>query len=74
MLLVSRPESLGVICGMVYLICMFLFIPMPFVSKWMTDDDITSFPHHEVISAIFASNLLYELFHNLNHWETLSVS
>ena len=42
----SRPESLGVVAGAVYLIMMFVFIPVPFW-KPLTDDE-PEFPHHEV--------------------------
>ena len=49
------PESLGIICGTVYLICMFLFIPIPFVTKWMEHDgnDIL-FPHNEFVEFVTA--------------------
>ncbi len=34
---------------MVFLICMFLFIPIPFVSKWIAQgEENGEFPHHEV--------------------------
>eukprot|EP00794_Sanderia_malayensis_P011183 gene11183-12357_t len=49
------PESLGVICGMVFLICMFLFIPIPFVSKWIAQGSGNGgFPHHEFVEFIAA--------------------
>jgi len=44
-----RPESLGVICGTVFLICMFLFIPVPFVTRWFGAENVDAkFPHNEV--------------------------
>ncbi|CAH1796753.1 unnamed protein product [Owenia fusiformis] len=44
------PESAGVICGTVFLIVLFLFIPVPFY------DQLTSklFPHHEFVELIAA--------------------
>lgn len=50
------PESMGVVCGTVFLICMFLFIPIPFVTKWMQQQDIESsvFPHNEFVEFIAA--------------------
>lgn len=52
---VEVPESLGVVCGTVYLICMFLFIPIPFVTKWMEQEgkDVV-FPHNEFVEFIAA--------------------
>ncbi|CAG8544252.1 13554_t:CDS:2 [Funneliformis caledonium] len=50
------PESMGVICATVYLICLFLFIPFPFM-EWFTGKGIISrseefhvptFPHHKL--------------------------
>ncbi|RHZ64107.1 hypothetical protein Glove_326g188 [Diversispora epigaea] len=51
------PESMGIICATVYLICLFLFIPFPFM-EWFTDKGkvITrreefhspTFPHHKL--------------------------
>ncbi|CAG8841860.1 9668_t:CDS:2, partial [Racocetra persica] len=49
------PESMGVICATVYLVCLFLFIPFPFM-EWFTGKGIIShteefqkptFPHHK---------------------------
>ncbi|XP_066913004.1 UDP-N-acetylglucosamine--dolichyl-phosphate N-acetylglucosaminephosphotransferase-like isoform X1 [Clytia hemisphaerica] len=51
------PESLGVICGTVFLICMFLFIPVPFVTRWMENmvgQEQTVFPHNEFVEFIAA--------------------
>lgn len=49
------PESLGVICGTVFLICMFLFIPVPFVTRWIElDDGDSTFPHNEFVEFIAA--------------------
>ena len=47
------PESLGVVSGTVYLIAMFLFIPIPFVTKWM-EEDVAVFPHNEFVEFIAA--------------------
>ncbi|XP_076457758.1 UDP-N-acetylglucosamine--dolichyl-phosphate N-acetylglucosaminephosphotransferase-like [Babylonia areolata] len=47
------PESLGVICGAVFLIIMFLFIPVPFYSH-LTDINTKTFPHHEYIEYLAA--------------------
>ena len=41
------PEGLGVVTGAVYLISMFLFIPIPFLTIWIEKGDY-DFPHHEV--------------------------
>ncbi|CAI2177949.1 5402_t:CDS:2 [Funneliformis geosporum] len=52
----TLPESMGVICATVYLICLFLFIPFPFMD-WFTGKGIISrseefhvptFPHHKL--------------------------
>ena len=43
------PEGLGVICGAVYLISMFLFIPIPFLPSLIPETE-TPFKHHEVCS------------------------
>lgn len=40
-------EGLGVVSGAVFLITMFLFIPIPFLSIWFEKGDY-DFPHHEV--------------------------
>ncbi|KAL4219725.1 UDP-N-acetylglucosamine--dolichyl-phosphate N-acetylglucosaminephosphotransferase [Mactra antiquata] len=49
-----RPEAAGVICGAVFLVIMFLFIPVPFY-KHLYDGKNSSFPHHEYIEYIAAS-------------------
>ncbi|KAF0468864.1 UDP-N-acetylglucosamine-dolichyl-phosphate N-acetylglucosaminephosphotransferase [Gigaspora margarita] len=50
------PESMGVVCATVYLVCLFLFIPFPFM-EWFTGKGIISrteefhaptFPHHKL--------------------------
>ncbi|RIA94959.1 glycosyl transferase family 4-domain-containing protein [Glomus cerebriforme] len=50
------PESTGVICAAIYLLCIFLFIPFPFM-EWFTGKGIISrseefhaptFPHHKL--------------------------
>ncbi|CAG8494224.1 2472_t:CDS:2, partial [Acaulospora morrowiae] len=59
------PESMGVVCATVYLVCLFLFIPFPFM-EWFTGKDENSriggfhfptFPHHklgEFLSALLS--------------------
>ncbi|KAK7105584.1 UDP-N-acetylglucosamine--dolichyl-phosphate N-acetylglucosaminephosphotransferase-like [Littorina saxatilis] len=47
------PESMGVICGAVYLIIMFLFIPVPFY-KHLADNRKGNFPYHEYIEYLAA--------------------
>lgn len=42
---VFRPEAIGVVSGCVFLITVFLFIPIPFSKNIL---NIESFPHHEV--------------------------
>ncbi|CAG8497839.1 3385_t:CDS:2 [Ambispora gerdemannii] len=64
--LMSRPESMGVVCATVYLVCLFLFIPFPFM-EWLTGSGgilsrkevfhIPTFPHDklgEFLSAILS--------------------
>lgn len=50
------PESLGIVCATLYLICMFLFIPVPFVSQWIRHhgniDSRGMFPHKELVEFI----------------------
>ena len=41
-----RPEALGVIAGVVYLVMMFLFIPVPFFVHWWTR--VGPDPHEKV--------------------------
>nr|KAG5706755.1 hypothetical protein BaRGS_007258 [Batillaria attramentaria] len=47
------PESMGVICGAVFLIIMFLFIPVPFY-KHLAENQTGKFPHHEYIEYLAA--------------------
>lgn len=49
------PEGLGVVTGAVYLISMFLFIPIPFLTIWIEKGDY-DFPHHEFV--MFIAGLL----------------
>jgi hypothetical protein len=42
------PEAMGVLCGAVYLICVFVFIPFPFWKAWW-ENGANDFPHHEVM-------------------------
>ncbi|GFR29359.1 UDP-N-acetylglucosamine--dolichyl-phosphate N-acetylglucosaminephosphotransferase [Trichonephila clavata] len=44
------PEAMGVVCGCVFLIVMFLFIPIPFIQYWTTNTKVP-FPHHELSEA-----------------------
>ena len=48
--LIYRPEAQGVVCGTVYLISLFLFIPIAF-SEYLSAD-YASFPHHRVSTRI----------------------
>uniref|UniRef100_K1PAL5 UDP-N-acetylglucosamine--dolichyl-phosphate N-acetylglucosaminephosphotransferase n=1 Tax=Magallana gigas TaxID=29159 RepID=K1PAL5_MAGGI len=48
------PESQGMICGAIFLVIMFLFIPVPFYKHILTDNSEKSFPHHEYIEYIAA--------------------
>ncbi|XP_053404402.1 UDP-N-acetylglucosamine--dolichyl-phosphate N-acetylglucosaminephosphotransferase-like [Mercenaria mercenaria] len=50
---VKVPEAAGVICGAVFLVIMFLFIPVPFY-KHLADPANKKFPHHEYIEYIAA--------------------
>lgn len=47
------PEAMGVICGSVFLIIMFLFIPIPFMKYWTTKADLP-FPHHQFVELVAA--------------------
>ncbi|XP_076339158.1 alg7 dolichyl-phosphate N-acetylglucosaminephosphotransferase isoform X1 [Tachypleus tridentatus] len=47
------PESAGVISGSVFLIIMFLFIPVPFIQYWTTNTS-EAFPHHEFVELVAA--------------------
>ncbi|CAH3175038.1 unnamed protein product [Porites lobata] len=49
------PEGLGVVTGAVFLISMFLFIPIPFFTIWFEKGDY-DFPHHEFV--MFIAGLL----------------
>jgi len=46
------PEAVGVICGCVYLVCMFLFIPARFGQEFIVQKQ--SFPHQELVEYITA--------------------
>ncbi|OWF38952.1 UDP-N-acetylglucosamine--dolichyl-phosphate N-acetylglucosaminephosphotransferase [Mizuhopecten yessoensis] len=50
---VKIPEAQGVVCGAVFLIIMFLFIPFPFY-KHLAVNHSTKFPHNEYIEYIAA--------------------
>lgn len=39
---VASPEAFGVICGLVYLVAVFVFIPVPFV-KFSMEEPLISF-------------------------------
>ncbi|KAL1917696.1 uncharacterized protein VTP21DRAFT_3530 [Calcarisporiella thermophila] len=58
------PESMGMVCALVYLVCMFLFIPFPFL-EWFNGNlahrpessepvQIGTFPHHKLGSFLSA--------------------
>jgi UDP-N-acetylglucosamine--dolichyl-phosphate N-acetylglucosaminephosphotransferase len=44
----SRPEAFGVVTGCIFLIAMFLFIPIPFGHFLFEDKTDANFPHNEV--------------------------
>ncbi|KAK6642171.1 hypothetical protein RUM44_013894 [Polyplax serrata] len=48
---VKVPEAIGVVAGCIYLIFMFLFIPVPFSDAFMIDQ---KFPHNEFVEMIAA--------------------
>ncbi|GIY23418.1 UDP-N-acetylglucosamine--dolichyl-phosphate N-acetylglucosaminephosphotransferase [Caerostris extrusa] len=48
-----RPEAMGVICGSVFLIIMFIFIPIPFIQYWTTNLEVP-FPHHQFVELVAA--------------------
>lgn len=50
---IKIPEAMGVICGSVFLIIMFLFIPIPFIQYWTTNIDVP-FPHHQFVELVAA--------------------
>ena len=39
------PEALGVITAAVFLVCMFMFIPVPFVTVWSETGNHLNFAH-----------------------------
>ncbi|ELT97140.1 hypothetical protein CAPTEDRAFT_171012 [Capitella teleta] len=47
------PEAQGVICGAIYLIVMFVFIPIPFLDHLATRDTL-QFPFHEYVEFLAA--------------------
>lgn len=47
------PESQGVVSGAVFLILLFCFIPVPFLSCFM-EEQCQAFPHHEFVALIGA--------------------
>lgn len=51
---VKIPEAQGVICGAVFLIVMFLFIPVPFYKFLSEELPTKQFPHHEFVEFITA--------------------
>lgn len=58
--LFHRPESLGVLVGCVFLVAMFLFIPVPFTLEEAAAMDVetggkpATFPHEEFVELIVA--------------------
>ncbi|CAK8687027.1 unnamed protein product [Clavelina lepadiformis] len=48
------PEALGVVCGATFLVCMFFFIPVPFVSQRSDGTNLLDFDHREFIQFIGA--------------------
>lgn len=53
-MLTCRPEAFGVVTGCMFLVAMFLFIPVPF-GHFFFDKD-SPFPHHEFVE--FLSSIL----------------
>ena len=49
-----RPEAQGVICGAVFLIAMFVFIPFPFYDKMLEADQ---FPFNEVWLVFYGTGI-----------------
>ena len=47
------PEAMGVLCGAVYLICLFIFIPFPFLTAWW-ENGADDFPHDKFVQWIAA--------------------
>lgn len=47
---IYRPEALGVVTGCLFLITLFLFIPIPF-TKYILND--INFPHNEVTNNFY---------------------
>lgn len=47
------PEAIGVLCGAVYLICLFVFIPVPFLTMWLENGG-DEFPHYKFVQWIAA--------------------
>ena len=59
----SRPEAQGVLCGAVFLIILFLFIPVPFYQYW-ADHENQNFPHHEVRSVIVKRTIVIHTYYS----------
>lgn len=53
------PESQGMICGAIFLVIMFLFIPVPFYKHILTDNSEKSFPHHEVCRSFCVHKIVF---------------
>lgn len=47
------PEAIGVVCGAVFLVCLFIFIPVPAFTVWWKNGR-QEFPHHEFVQWIAA--------------------
>nr|CAG4640930.1 EOG090X07N9 [Eulimnadia texana] len=47
------PEAIGVVTGCIFLVVMFLFIPVPF-GKHLLDEKVDDFPHHEFVEFLAA--------------------
>ncbi|XP_058814990.1 UDP-N-acetylglucosamine--dolichyl-phosphate N-acetylglucosaminephosphotransferase [Topomyia yanbarensis] len=47
------PEAFGVVTGCIFLVSLFLFIPIPFASNF-SKDDTGEFPHHKFVEFIAA--------------------
>ncbi|XP_055546958.1 UDP-N-acetylglucosamine--dolichyl-phosphate N-acetylglucosaminephosphotransferase [Wyeomyia smithii] len=47
------PEAIGVVTGCIFLVSLFLFIPVPFMSN-LSNGDTKEFPHHKFVEFIAA--------------------
>lgn len=62
--LYCRPEAMGVVTGCVFLIALFLFIPVPFV---FNEKQINEFPHNQVRQRVPYDSVTSS-YHMLQQW------